>query len=139
MRPANDCAPAGGTVDAREDTETLGQVSVPHSHAGSQRRRLPAFGRAIRANLLAGKRPRIGGGCVCITTDWAIHIAIPRMVCEPIVPAGSWDLTFLAGVEVLLLTRAPDAVYATALRDAMLDAGSPLVALCIVPEAGYGR
>lgn len=111
----------------------------PQSPAGSQRRRLPAFGRSIRANLLAGKRPRIGGGCVCITTDWAIHTPIPQMVCEPIVPVRSWDLTFLAGVEVVLLTRAPDAAYAEALRDVLLDAGCPLVSLHVVPEADYGR
>jgi hypothetical protein len=61
------------------------------------------------------------------------------MVCDPRVPVTSWDLTFLAGVEILLLTRAVDMVYAGALSKALLEAGSPLVSLHVVPEADHGR
>ncbi len=115
-----------------------GDANMSDSFAFAQRRRLPAFGRAIRANLLAGKRPKIGGGCVCIVTDWTIRTPLAQMVCESSIAAGSWDLTFLAGVEVLLLTRAPDVAQAETLRKALLDAGSPLVSLHVVPETNCG-
>lgn len=106
--------------------------------SSSQRRRLPAFGRRIRANLLAGKRPKIGGGCVCIVSDWNIRTPLITMVCEPSVPMESWKLGFLAGVEVLLLVRGRDLAYGVALRDALLDAGCSLVSLHAVPEADHG-
>jgi len=86
-----------------------------------------------------GKRPQIGGGCVCIVTDWTIRTPLAQMVCEPSVSAESWDLSFLAGIEVLLLTRARDAAYGEALHDALVDAGSPLVSRHVVSGADYGR
>jgi hypothetical protein len=140
MSPHENEAPCRGGGDrARVIPSTNNAVSISDSYAAAQRQRLPAFGRAIRANLLAGKRPRIGGGCVCIVTDWSIRTPLAQMVCEPSVAAGSWNLSFLAGVEVLLLTRARDAAYAERLRDTLLDAGSPLVSMHVVPEADDAR
>ena|ERR1700687_1827968 len=140
MRPRKNEAPgrcsgegAGAIPSANRAT------SIPGSLWLAQQRRLPAFGRAIRANLLASRRPCIGGGCICVTTDWTIRTPLTQLVCEPSDPVASWNLTFLAGVEVLVLTRASDATYAETLCDALQDACSPLVSLHVVPEANYGR
>ena len=139
MRPRENEAPCLGRGDGpRVVAATECALRVTDPLATAQPRRLPAFGRAIRANLLAGKRPRIGGGCVCIVTDWAIRTPLVRMVCEPSVPVKSWKLDFLPGVEVLLLVRGRDAGYGVELRDALLEAGCPLVSLRTVPEADYG-
>ena len=140
MTPPNVKTPgAGGRAGAADFVTTLDAQSVPHSIADAQRRRLPGYGRAVRANLLAGTRPKIGGGCACVVTDWEIRTPLVQMVCEPSVPVTSWNLGFLAGVEILLLIRAGHAAYGQALLDALLDAGSPLVSLHVVPEADDGR
>jgi hypothetical protein len=139
MNPLENEAPSlGRGGGARTVAATDSTLRVTDLAAKTQRRRLPAFGRAIRANLLAGKRPRIGGGCVCIVTDWAIHTPLVTMVCEPSIPVKSWKLDFLAGVEVLLLVHGLDAGYGVALRDALLEAGCPLVSMHTVPESEYG-
>ena len=139
MRPRENEAPGRCSGEGAGAIPSANRaISIPGSLGFAQRRRLPAFGRTIRANLLAGQRPTIGGGCLCIVTDWSIRTPLAQMVCEPSVPPESWDLTFLAGVEVLLLTRVPDTRYAEALRDALVDAGSPLVSLHVVPEADCG-
>jgi hypothetical protein len=140
MRPTENEAPGHCSGEgARTILSANREISIPRSFALAQRGRLPAFGRAIRANLLAGKRPRIGGGCVCIVTDWTIRTPLAQMVCEPSEPVASWNLSFLAGVEVLLLTRATHAAYGQALRDAVLNVGSPLVSLHVVPKVDYAR
>jgi hypothetical protein len=133
-------APCLGRSDGAGDIPSANRRTSISGFLGlGERRRLPAFGRDIRAKLLAGKRPRVGGGCVCIATDWKIRTALAQMVCESGLPIESWDLTFLAGVEVLLLTHAPDVAYAEALADALTVAGSPLVSLHVVAEADRGR
>lgn len=103
-----------------------------------QRKRLPANGRGIRSEILAGRRPRIGGGCIAIATDWRIGCPIPTLVCPPEeLPAEQWQLGFLAGTEILLLFRANHEAFARELADVLRCAGCVLVAPVAVPEAAH--
>ena len=107
------------------------------SYAYSQRKkRLPAHGRRIRAEILAGRRPRLGGGCITVKTDWKIRCPIASLVCPPDeLSADGWELSFLRGVEILLLYRMGQSDYVQSLVAELAAAGCSLVSAHVVPEA----
>ena len=102
----------------------------PSTHA-SQRQRLPAFGRALRDGINAGLRPHKLGGGVVVVSRWddAQGAAPARVVCPPDEPAASFDFSFLAGLDVLVLVPLADELHGEALAAAIRDAGAALVVL----------
>jgi hypothetical protein len=100
-----------------------------------QKRRLPANGRSIRAEILAGRRPRVGGGCITVKTDWKIHCPIASLVCPPYErSADGWEFSFLRGIEILLLYRDSQLDYVRSLIAELSAAGCSLVSAHVVPE-----
>jgi hypothetical protein len=86
--------------------------SVAH-RAGT--RRLPPFGNAIRAIVLAGRRPLEFGGAIAVCLDWKIGSCWPRIVLPPDQDPTTFDLSFLAGLHVLVFWRpghSPDHIAA---------------------------
>mgnify|MGYP000950580429 CR=1 FL=1 len=98
--------------------------------------RLPAFGRALRDAFKAGLSPcKLGGGVVVVSSwDDARGAAPARVVCPPDEPAESFDFSFLAGLDVLVLVPLADELHGEALAAAIRDAGAALVVLAVNRE-----
>ncbi len=100
----------------------------------SPRRRLPAYGRAVRHNLNSGLRPVLGGGCVAVCIGWE-RCPLTSVVCSPADgDPETWNFAFLAGVDTIAWHRAIDRGYALAVRARLIAAGSPIVAMLCIPE-----
>lgn len=97
-------------------------------------RRLPAYGRTIRDALNAGMRPALGN-TVAVCIDWPAHCVLAHVVCLPSerTPDG-YDYAFLAGVDTIVWFREQNSSYADQVRDLLITAGSPVVAMLRVPE-----
>ena len=69
-------------------------------------RRLPAYGRELRANLDAGRLPALGGGAVAVCVGWPAQCALAHVVCpRDDRPANGWDFSFLAGIDAIVTLR----------------------------------
>lgn len=122
---------------ARSGVEGIQQQQRSQRSSHSQhRQRLPAFGCALRDAINAGLRPHKLGGGVLVASGWddAKAAAPARVVCPSPEPAESFDFSFLAGLEVLVLVPQSDELYGEALAAAIRDAGAALVVLAVNRE-----
>ena len=98
-------------------------------------RRLPAYGREVRANLNSGMLPAIGGNTVAVCIGWPAQCVLAHVVCMPTErPASQWDFDFLAGTESIVWFERQDRSYAEEVRRELVKAGCPLVAMLQLPE-----
>lgn len=98
-------------------------------------RRLPAYGRQVRDNLNAGMLPAIGGNTVAVCIGWPKQCLFTHVVCiRDERPADGWDFDFLAGVEAIVWFDRRDRTYAEDIRQQLLNAGCPIVAMLQLPE-----
>lgn len=104
--------------------------------AQANRRRLPAYGRQIKAALDAGLRPRTGGGTIIVTSEWNYARASSpgRVVCPPSDHPEEYDFAFLNGCEVIVLVHERDQVHGEALFARIKDSGAKRTTLSIVRE-----
>ncbi len=98
--------------------------------------RLPAFGRQLKAALDLGLRPRAGGGCVIVTSEWNYALAFDpgRVVCPPSDSPDQFTFGFLRGVEVIVLVPEQDEIHGERLVAHIRDAGAKLVVLSVNRE-----
>ena len=92
-------------------------------------RRLPAFGRRLRAAFDAGYGPWKGGGSVIVTTRWDYARAFDpgRVVCPSGEPVDGYDFAFLQGCDVIVLVPQADEIQGEALAASIRNAGASLV------------
>jgi len=101
-----------------------------------QARRLPAYGRQLKAALDAGLRPRTGGGTIIVTTEWDYARAFSpgRVVCPPSDPPEDFDFAFLNGCEVIVLVHERDQPHGEALLACVKESGARAASLHLVRE-----
>jgi hypothetical protein len=106
----------------------------PSAMSMTATRRLPAYGRAIRASLNAGLRPVVGN-TVAVCVDWPERCALAHVVCLPRDRGpDEYEFGFIAGVDTIVWFREQDRGYAEAVRTELAKAGSPVIAMLCVPE-----
>ena len=100
--------------------------------AASQRR-LPAYGRRLKAALDAGYRPVKGRGTVIVTSEWNYATAFNpgRVVCPPEDSPEDYDFTFLNGCEVVVLVPERDELHGRALLSRVQKDGAKLAVLSV--------
>lgn len=94
------------------------------------RRRLPAFAAELAAARRRGLVPRrLGFGHVAVVLSWSNRATagLHRIVFPPDVHPAALDLTFLAGLHVLLTHFDDESDRAAAAVDALLTAGAARV------------
>lgn len=125
---------AARSLDARAAQQVTKAETGPA--AGPVRKKLPAYGRALKAALTAGLRPRKAGGGIVVTTDWNYARAFDpgRIVCPPGEPVERYDFSFLAGCPVVVVVPARDERYGELLVAHLRDAGASLVVLAVNRE-----
>jgi hypothetical protein len=98
--------------------------------------RLPAYGRQLKAALDAGLRPRKGGGCIIVTSEWEYARAFDpgRVVCPVSESPDSYDFTFLNGCEAIVLVHECDEVHGEALLAKVKDARASVATLHLVRQ-----
>ena len=99
------------------------------------RRRLPAYGRSLKAHLTAGLRPIAGGGAIVVTTEWSYATPFARLVCSPDFPPDRWDFSYLRGTEVIVLVPQRYRSIGKGLTERVRQAGAALVVLAVNAEA----
>jgi hypothetical protein len=98
-------------------------------------RRLPAYGRQVRANLNAGKVPALCGNTIAVCVGWPAHCIFAHVVCvRDERSADQWDFDFLAGMDAIVWFDRRDLTYAEEVRLELLKAGCPIVAMLQLPE-----
>lgn len=91
---------------------------------------LPAYGRDLVALQRAGKNVAI----LCISLDWRLGRALPRVVVPPDLSATDLDLSFVAGV-VCYVAHIGEQERALDVAEAALLAGA---SLCMVHDKETG-
>ena len=99
------------------------------------RHRLPAYGRAAKARLVAGLRPVAGGGAIVVTTDWDYATPFARLVCAPEEPMDRWDFSYLRGTEVIILVPERYRLIGQHLTEQVRLAGAALAVLVVNVDA----
>ncbi len=98
-------------------------------------RRLPPFGREIKAMVDARLRPVQFGGSVVVSLDWRLGTSWPRIVLPPDVDPHEFDLSFLRGLSLLVVYRpGHPAEHLAAALDAIHAAGPHEVAPIALPH-----
>ena len=90
--------------------------------------RLPPFGRALAAMVVAGQRPQLFGGAIVAALDWDIGETWPRFVLPVADDPCEFRLDFCNGLDVLILFRpGHDAAHVNRACDAIRAAGASIV------------
>jgi len=98
-------------------------------------RRLPAYGRQVHDNLTAGMLPAFGGNTVAVCIGWPTRCVLAYVVCiRDERRADGWDFDFLAGMDSIVWFDRQDRSYAEEVRDELVKAGCPIVAMLQMPE-----
>ncbi len=136
--PRNDTpARAANSAGADSGYYRVGETNHRTGIAPAQvRRRLPAYGRQLKAALDRELRPRKGGGSIVVTTEWdyAQYFDAGRVVCPPGDSADEFDFTFLAGCEVIVLVHERDEPHGRLLLARIKEAGAKLAVLSVNRE-----
>src|SRR5512144_1076045 len=98
----NKAAPRNGTASR-----------TPHPHY----KRFPAYGKRLMGLRLNGQVPP---NCVVVTFEWGIGRIFPRIVIPDSVPFNGLELSYLAGLDVIIVHRDKDASRVHALAQAIL-------------------
>jgi hypothetical protein len=72
---------------------------------------------------------------VVLTTCWDYAKAFARLVCDSGEAAEVWDLSVLAGLDVIVAVPSRDHVLGEHLRHRAIDSGARLAVLSVVEEA----
>lgn len=80
-------------------------------------KRFPAYGRRMMEQRIAGQVPRE----VVVAFDWNIGSCLPRIVIADAVSFDELEFRYLAGLDVTLAYREPDAGRVTKLAQSILE------------------